>query len=66
MTAPFTLCVFNPETRAVPSWTSISDNPEMFEFSGTSYLRKRHAFSSLRFGRRLAFLLSGKPKNMAL
>jgi hypothetical protein len=38
----------------------------MFEFSGTSSLPKRHAFSGLRFGRRLAFLLSGKPKNMAL
>jgi hypothetical protein len=57
---------FNPETRAVSSGTSISENPEMFEFSGTSYLRKRHAFKNLRFGRRLAFLLSGKPKNMAL
>jgi hypothetical protein len=57
---------FNPETRAVPSWTSISENPEMFEFSGMSYLPKRHAFSGLRFGRRLALLLSGKPKNMAL
>jgi hypothetical protein len=34
----------------------------MFEFSGTSYLRKRRAFKNLRFGRRLAFLLSGKPK----
>jgi hypothetical protein len=38
----------------------------MFEFSGMSYLPKRHAFSGLRFGRRLALLLSGKPKNMAL
>ena len=33
----------------------------MFEFSGMSSLPKRHAFSGLRFGRRLAFLLSGKP-----
>jgi hypothetical protein len=37
----------------------------MFEFSGMSYLPKRHAFSGLRFGCRLAFLLSGKPKNMS-
>jgi hypothetical protein len=62
----FHFVCFNPETGAVPSWTSISENPEMFEFSGMSYLPKRHAFSGLRFGRRLAFLLSGKPKNMAL
>jgi hypothetical protein len=62
----FHFVCFNPETGAVPSRISISENPEMFEFSGTSYLPKRHAFSGLRFGRRLAFLLSGKPKNMAL
>jgi hypothetical protein len=36
----------------------------MFEFSGISYQPKRHAFIGLRFGRRLAFLLSGK-QNMA-
>ena len=67
MTAPFTLCVLTPKRPQFHAGhLPVSENPEMFEFSGTSYLPKRHAFSGLRFGRRLAFLLSGKPKNMAL
>ena len=62
MTAPFP-CVFQPRNPRRSEGTPIPENPEMFEFSGMSYLPKRHAFSGLRFGRRLAFLLSGSRRN---